>query len=187
LTPNDRARQHGRVGHLGMKLLKILAIACGAVVAVAVILVVWVVWFAAPPVGVMTVGPAVRIDTRFLGEYYVAASLIELAGSDGEPVLRATSSTSRCTSDLFVFVAGINDVPSLATDSCAVEVPRNSPTFELKGGVGYTFTVVGNNWFGHHRRASRTFTVPGTVGGVSPTNRLNAWRQSPMAVREKKK
>jgi len=145
-----------------MKLLKIFAIGCGGVVVVAVIVVVWVVWFAAPPVAVMTVGPAIRIDTRFLGEYYVAASLIELTGSDGQPVLRATSPTSRCVSDLFVFVAGINDVPSsLSTDSCGVDVPRKSPTFELKGGAGYTFTVVSKNWFGHHREASRSFTLPG--------------------------
>jgi hypothetical protein len=120
-----------------MMLLKILAIGCGVVIALALSAVVWVVWFGAPPVGVMTVGPAVRIDTRFLGEYYVAASLIELTGSDGQPVLRAISSTSRCTSDLFVFVAGVNDVPALATENCAVEVPRNSQTFELKAGAGY--------------------------------------------------
>lgn len=146
------------------KLLKTLAIGCGGVVAVAVIGVAWVVWVAAPPIDVMTVGPAVRIDTRFLGEYYVAASLIELTGSDGQPVLRATSATSSCTSDLFVFVAGVNDVPSLATDRCTVEVPRDAPAFELNAGATYTFTVVGISGFGHHRTASRSFTVPGTVG-----------------------
>ena len=146
-------------------LLKFLALGLAATVTLAIIVGIWVVWFAAPPVEVMTVGPAVRIDTRYLGEYYVAASVIEVTDSNGSPVFRATSSRSDCTSDLFVFAAGDNDVPALGTGGCAVEVPRNSPTFDLKAGGTYTFTVIGNNGFGHVRKASRRFTVPGIAGG----------------------
>ena len=150
-----------------MRLLKIVAIGCGVVVALGSIVVVWAVWFAAPPVDVMTVGPAVRIDTRYLGEYYVAASLIEITGSNGETVFRATSPSSRCTSDLFVFVAGINDVPPVATDRCAVQVPSSAPTFELIAGAGYTFTVVRDTGFGHRRKATRSFTMPAPGGKSS--------------------
>jgi hypothetical protein len=147
-----------------MRLLKILAIGCGVVVALAVIVGVWAVWFAALPVDVMTVGPAVRIDSRYLGESYVAASLIEITESNGQPVFRATSPTSGCTSDLFAFAAGTNNVPPIATDRCAVQVPTHAPTFELIAGARYTFTVVGDNGFGNPRRATRSFTVPGAGG-----------------------
>ncbi len=65
---------------------------------------------------------------------------------------------------LFVFVAGVNDVPALATGDCAIEVPRDSRTFKLKAGETYTFTVASNR-FRHSRKASRRFTLPGGKKG----------------------
>ena len=143
-----------------MKILKILGLGLAVVLALAVIAGVWAVWFAAPPIDIITAGPAVRIDTRYLGESFVASSLIEVTGGDGGPVVRATSSTSKCRSELFVFVAGANDVPALASASCAVEVPHDSATFDLKAGDTYTFRLVSNNGFGRPREARRRFTVP---------------------------
>jgi hypothetical protein len=145
-----------------VKRLKVFGLGIVAVVVLAVMAGIWAVWFAPPPIDVITAGPAVRIDTRYMGEYFVAAALIEVTERDGSPVLRATSSKSRCKSDLFVFVGGANTVPALSTSSCAVEVPRHSTTFDLKAGEGYTFTVIADNLFGHPRRASRSFTVPAT-------------------------
>jgi hypothetical protein len=127
---------------------------------------IWAVWFAAPPVDVITAGPAVRIDTRFLGEHFVASTVIEVVANDGSPVFRATSPASKCRSELFVFAAGANDVPHVATRDCTIEVPHDAPTFTLQAGASYTFTVDAKNWFGRIRTASRRFTVPGASGGA---------------------
>ena len=149
--------------------LKRLAWLTPALIALAVAGGIWLVWFAGPGISVEAKGSEVWVDTRWLGEYFTAASEIQVSSGSGEVVFRATSPSHGCVSTLYRFVAGANEVPFAASEACAIDVPYESSAFTLQAGKTYTFSVVGSTFFGNYRRASRRFVVPGAVD-MSPTN-----------------
>jgi hypothetical protein len=128
------------------------------VVGVIIVLIICAIVFSRPPLEVRIDDKRALVDTRDLGEYRVSCSLIEVVQPDGAPLLRLTSPTKQCQSYLWEFVVGYNNVPEVSGD-CVVEVPRGEATFQLKPGISYRFTMVGNNFFGHATRATRRFSL----------------------------
>lgn len=153
--------------------LKATGLALAAVAALLIVGVAWRVLAAGPPIEVSMDERGTFVDTSRLGEYFTASSVIEIAADDGQSVLRLASPTHECTSLLWRFVVGPNEVPTQLDEHCTVEAPIGTSTFRLDAGREYRFTIVGNNGFGYIRRSSRVFHVA-AAGSVSSNTRENA-------------
>jgi hypothetical protein len=146
--------------------VKATGLALGAVAALLIVGVAWRVLVAGPSIDVSMDERGTLVDTSRLGEYFTASSVIGIAADDGRSVLRLASPTHQCTSLLWRFVAGPNEVPTQLGERCTVEVPIGASTFHLDAARKYRFTIVGDNGFGYIRRSSRVFYVA-AAGSVS--------------------
>ncbi len=154
------------------RFFKAMVLVIGSLAGLAIMGAIWLVFFSGPPIEVTTDDRGTLVDTSRLGEYFTAASVIDVLEDNGESVLRLVSSGNECSSLRWRFVAGLNQVPTEFGDRCRVAVPSSASTFTLEAGKRYRFTIVGNNGFGHSRRSSRVFRVA-VPRGVSSNQRVN--------------